>query len=69
MIYYYTCCRRGGGGGESGGSKVIINFDAESLFQIRLVGLLTTCSEFVVRIPRTQHTNKSSHLLYTLSEH
>ena len=23
-------------------------FDAESLFQIRLVGLLTTCSEFVV---------------------
>ena len=29
-----------------------IIFDAESLFQICLVGLLTTCSEFVVRIPR-----------------
>ena len=27
---------------------VYINFDADSLFQIRLVGLLTTCSEFVV---------------------
>ena len=35
------------------------NFDAESLFQIRLVGLLTTCSEFVVRILRKQHTNNS----------
>ena len=54
-----------------GGSQVVAKllFDAESLFQIRLVGLLTTCSEFVVRIPRKQRTNKSSHLLYTFSEH
>ena len=38
-----------------GGSQVVamcILFDAESLFQIRLVRLHTTCSEFVVRIPR-----------------
>ena len=55
-----------------GGSEVVakcIIFDTESLFQIRLVGLLTTCSKFVVRIPRKQCNNKSSHLLYTLSEH